>query len=283
MGSMTQEAFFNFSTGIVDTTKLYLDLINIKKENQNLREQNNEIKTMLNRFADLEMENQRLRQLLDFRSQTKMTLIAAKVVGRDLVADHGTVTINKGLKHGLKPGMAVMTVNGVLGYVFRPDSYTSHVMLITDRYSVVDALIQRSRAHGIVEGRNQNNNLQLQYVDRTEDVQPGDIVVTGGLDNIFPKGFPIAVVDTIERKTKSVSLKIDLKPIVDPNKVEEVYVILDAANEEIFDANQEPAVTNEKAEARPNPSPSSKTPTTNTTPPTPSRATNENTKRESAH
>lgn len=232
MGSFTQDLFFMFSTGVVETTQMYLNLINVKKENIGLHNENNEIKTLLTRFRELELENQRLRQLVDFRSQTKMNLVAAKVVGRDLVTDHKTVTINKGVSNGLKSGMAVMTVKGVLGYVFKPDAFTSHVMLITDRYAVVDAIIQRSRAHGIVEGRNQSN-LQLQYVDRTEDVQPGDMVVTGGLDNIFPKGFPIAIVDTVERKTKSVSLKIDLKPVVDPNTAEEVYVVTDAANEDI--------------------------------------------------
>ena len=122
-----------------------------------------------------------------------MELIPGQVIGRDLVADHNTITINKGTKHGLRPGQAVLTVSGAVGYIFKPQYFTSHVMLITDRYSVVDALIQKTRSHGIVEGKNKETCV-LQYVERTEDVKIGDLIVTGGLDNIFPKGFPLGVV-----------------------------------------------------------------------------------------
>jgi rod shape-determining protein MreC len=94
--------------------------------------------------------------------------------------------------------------------------------------------VQRTRAHGIVEGKSQNG-CTLKYVEKTEDVKEGDLVVTGGLDNIFPKGFPVAVVESVERKTFSVSLKVDLRPVVDPYKVEEVFVVVQAANEDFGD------------------------------------------------
>ena len=103
---------------------------------------------------------------------------------------------------------------------------------MTDRYAVIDGVIQRSRAHGIVEGKGKTGAV-LKYVERTEDVRPGDLVVTGGLDNIFPKGFPIAIVESAEKKQISVSLKVDLKPLVDSDKVEEVFVVLNAKNQDM--------------------------------------------------
>jgi rod shape-determining protein MreC len=163
-----------------------------------------------------------------------MNLVAAQVIGRDLVIDHNTITINKGTNEGLAPGQAVITTEGALGYIFKADALTSHVMLITDRYAVVDGIVQRTRAHGIVEGKSQNGCV-LKYVEKTEDVKVGDLVVTGGLDNIFPKGFPVAVVESVERKTFSVSLKVDLRPVVDPYKVEEVFVVTNAAKEDFGD------------------------------------------------
>jgi len=232
VGSLIQEGFFDFSTGIKDTTAMYVNLINIKKENQLLKNKNEEIMTRLLALNEFQIENGRLKALLDFKASTKMELISAQVIGRDLVADHNTITINKGLKHGLKNGQAVMTTDGVLGYVFRPENITANVMLITDRYAVVDGLIQRTRARGIVEGKGAGGCV-LKYVERSEDVKPGDIVVTGGLDNIFPKGFPIAIVESTEKKAYSVSLKIDLKPVVDPYRVEEVFVISNAVNEDM--------------------------------------------------
>ena len=232
LGSVVSETFYGFSSGVKGTTAMYVNLINVKKHSEELQSMNNELHARLERMGELQNENDRLRGLLQFKEQTKMVLTAAQVIGRDLVLDHNTLTINKGTNDGLKAGQAVITTGGALGYIFKPDAFTSHVMLITDRYAVVDGIVQRSRAHGIVEGKSQNG-CTLKYVEKTEDVTEGDLVVTGGLDNIFPKGFPIAVVESVERKTFSVSLKVELRPVVDPYKVEEVFVII-ASNQEDF-------------------------------------------------
>lgn len=222
-----QNFFFNYSQGIKETTSQYLNLINIKSENKSLKNQNQELLTRLQKMDEVSIENSRLKSLLDFKNTIKMDLIAAQIIGRDLMPDHNTLTINKGTLHGLKEGQAVMTLEGALGYIFRPQSKTSHILLMTDRYAVIDGVIQRSRAHGIVKGQGRGGAV-LKYVERNEDVKPGDLVVTGGLDNIFPKGFPIAVVESAEKKQAGVSLKVDLKPLVDPNKVEEVFVVINA-------------------------------------------------------
>ncbi|MBL7543405.1 MAG: rod shape-determining protein MreC [Bdellovibrionaceae bacterium] len=227
-----QDFFYTYSQGVKNTTGQYLNLIQIKKQNENLKNQNQELTTRLLKFEEVNQENSRLKQLLAFRESTKMDLLAAQVIARDLIPDHSTITINKGTVDGLKEGQAVMTLQGALGYVFKPQQKTSHILLMTDRYAVIDGIIQRSRAHGIVEGKGKTGAV-LKYVERTEDVRPGDLVVTGGLDNIFPKGFPVAIVESAEKKQISVSLKVDLKPLVDSDKVEEVFVILNAKNEDI--------------------------------------------------
>lgn len=234
LASSTEEIFFGFSNGVKSTTSLYVNLIEIKKTSAELQSKNHELQTRLEVMSELQKENDRLRELVDFKVSNKMNLTAAQVIGRDLVIDHNTLTINKGTAQGLKPGQAVVTIKGVLGYIFRPSVNTSQVMLITDRYAVVDGIVQRTRARGIVEGKS-STECTLKYVEKTEDVKPGDLVVTGGLDNIFPKGFPVAIVESVERKTFSVSLKVELRPVVDPNKVEEVFVVKDAANEDFSD------------------------------------------------
>lgn len=234
LASVTQSAFFSFSDGVRSNTQMYLDLINIKKENLRLKSENNELLARLEAHGELEKENQRLNALLEFKNRTKMELVGARVMSKDLVSDHNTIQINKGTHHGLKAGQAVITVGGVVGHIFKPGTFTSQVLLITDRYSVVDGIIARSRSRGIVEGRNAST-CALRYVEKSEDVQPGDLVVTSGLDNIFPKGFPVAVVESVENKSFSVSLKVELKPVVDPDKIEEVFVIMNATNEDLSD------------------------------------------------
>ena len=245
LASSVEEVFFAFSSGVKETTALYVNLIDIKKDSARLHLHNQELLTRLQSMEELSHENNRLRQLLDFKQSTKMELRAAQIIGRDLLTDHNTVTINKGEEDGLKAGMAVITTQGVLGYVYKTMRFSAHVMLVTDRYAVVDGVIQRTRSHAIVEGKSAGACV-LKYVENAEDVKEGDLIVTGGLDNIFPKGFPIAVVESVERKTYSVSLKIDLRPVVDPYKVEEVFIVFNANNEDlnpVVTAAQPPTTT----------------------------------------
>lgn len=240
LAQAVQNLFFDLSQGVRTTTANYINIINVKAKNKEMQKENDELKTRLTVFTENQNELERLRTLLDFQKNTKMELIPAQVIGRNLVTDHNSITINKGTSHGLKSGQAVLTVSGAVGYIFKPGPKSSHVMLITDRYSVVDALIQKTRAHGLIEGKTKESCV-LQYVERTEDVKDGDLIVTGGLDNIFPKGFPLGVITNIERKTKSASLQIEVKPVVDANKVEEVFVVKSTASENFLYENEKPS------------------------------------------
>ncbi len=232
LASVAQNTFFGFSSGVRGTTAMYLSLINIKKDNRRLKDENQELMTRLEALSEMQKETNRLNELLGFKQKSKMELIAAKIMGKDLMSDHNTIQINKGTMNGVKHGQAVITTTGVVGYIFRPETLTSLVLLVTDRYAVVDGIVSRSRARGIVVGKG-TGSCTLRYVEKSEDIKAGDVIVTGGLDNIFPKGFPIAIVEAVENKIYSVSLKVELKPFVDPDKIEEVFVILNAAEEDL--------------------------------------------------
>lgn len=231
LAGSVQTGFFAFSDGVRGTTALYLNLIDIKKDNQRLKAENEQLQTQLLAMDELKKENDRLSALLDFQAKSKMQLLASRVISRDLLSDHSTIRLNKGTHHGLKAGMAVISTQGVVGYIFRPQAFTSQVLLITDRYAVVDGIIARSRARGIVEGKGPDT-CALRYVEKSEDIQKGDLIVTSGIDNIFPKGFPVATVEEVENKQYAASLRVELKPVVDPDKLEEVFVITNAAEED---------------------------------------------------
>lgn len=233
LAGSAEDMFFGFSHGIRSTTSFYLNLLDIKKNNFNLMQENAQIKTRLELLKELEMENTRLRDLLGFKQKSKMEMVAARVVGRDLVPDHNTLTLDKGSKQGLKAGQAVITLKGAVGVLLRVEDERSHVMLITDRYSVVDGLVQRTRAQGIVEGRGSNEGyLNLKYIDRTTELNKGDVIVTSDLDQIFPKGYPLAIVEKVEDKTYSVALKIELKPVIEASEIEEVFVVMKSHGED---------------------------------------------------
>lgn len=228
---VVQNMYSSFSSGIRGTTGMYLNLIQVKTKNRQLIEENTELRAQLGALTELKMENERLANLLAFKKKTHMDLLGAKVIGRDLIADHHSVTINRGTSHGIKTNMAAITTGGVVGYVFRTEVYTSQILLLVDRYAIIDAIVQRSRARGIVEGRGPDA-CRLRYLNRSDDVQVGDLVVTSGLYNIFPKGFPVGIVTSVAKSRYGMTQEVELKPAINPSILEEIFIVTNAMNED---------------------------------------------------
>tara|TARA_B100000749_G_C18450098_1_gene475981 strand:- start:8290 stop:9225 length:936 start_codon:yes stop_codon:yes gene_type:complete len=235
---LIQNAYSSFSSGVRGTTSLYLNLVDIKRDNRSLMRKNAELRAQLGTMTELKLENERLNQLLEFKTQTKMQLLAGRVVGQDLIPEHSTITINRGTYHGVEQGMAVLTVSGAVGYILQAEMLNSQVILITDRFSAVDALVQRTRARGIVSGIS-SEACKFNYLKRGDDVAIGDQVVTSGLDNIFPKGFPVGEVIKVEQSEYGVTKDVELRPAVNPNNLEEIFIVLNAAQEDFLPSEEE--------------------------------------------
>jgi rod shape-determining protein MreC len=239
VGGLVQRTYASFSSGVRGTTATYLDLIEIKTENRSLKNQNAELIAKLGLMTELKVENERLNHLLGFKQAANLDLLAAKVVGKDFLVDHQTLTVNRGTALGVKKNMAALTVGGVVGYVFRVDQQTAQIRLLTDRYAAIDALVQRSRARGIVEGSTRDI-ATLKYIKRGDDVQVGDLVVTSGMYNVFPKGFPIGTVRKIDKSQYGMTQDLELTPAVDPLNLEELFIVLNARQTD-FEPDKEEA------------------------------------------
>jgi len=220
-----QDLFTRFANNVTGTTGLYLNLLDIKKENRILKEDLSKLKSELNQKEELRLENERLKKLLEFQQRAPNSLLSAQVIAVDLMwGEYRSVQINKGIKHGLKKGMAVVTHEGVVGYLLNANKSFSTVLLLTDRNAVIDTLVQRTRARGIVEGLGQDLS-QLKYLQRTDDVQNNDLVVTSGLDGVFPKGLPVGVVTKVVKQQFGVTQTVELSPVVNTSRLEEVFVV----------------------------------------------------------
>lgn len=249
VAGLIQNAYSSFSSGVRGTTNLYLNLIDIKKNNRLLSKEISELRAKFGSMTELKLENERLNKLLGFKQKTNMNLLTAKVIGKDLIPDHNTITIDRGTKHGLRASMAAITIGGVVGYVIEPQLFTSQILLLTDRYTSIDALVQRSRARGIVEGINKSE-CQLNYLQRQDDVKVGDLIVTSGLDNIFPKGFPVGLVTSVEKNQYDISQEVRIQPAVNPFTLEEIFIVLNA-NEENFESSDKFNAESHPSEAAP--------------------------------
>ncbi len=176
-----------------------------------------------NLCKELEQENIRFRRFIRFQDLEKETLVAAKVIGRDPSPWFRTIMIDKGAKAGLTKGLPVLVSEGVVGQVVAVSGRYSRVLLVTDRNSAVDALVQTSRARGIVKG-NDSELCSFRYVLRKNKIQPGEMIVSSGLDGVFPKGLRIGWVVDIEENTSQLFQEITIKTCVDFDTLEEVLV-----------------------------------------------------------
>ncbi len=213
---------------------MYMKLIGIKRQNHDLMKENAELRAKLAALTELKIKYDHLAKQLDFKEKAGMELLAAKVIGRDLSPDHDSIRINRGAKHGLKRLQGVITVEGVVGYVFKVDSSTSQIMMITDRLASLDAIVQRTRARGLISGKNPTS-CRLRYLERADDVAAGDMIVTSGLQGYFPKGFPIGRITQVRKTGYGISQEADVQPIVVPANLEEVFVIRDSGEEDFTD------------------------------------------------
>lgn len=202
----------------------YIFLFNLKKENEELKQKILELERENNQLKEMALANIRLRSLLDFKEKISTSVLAAEVIARDPTSWFKSITINRGERDGVKKGMAVISSQGVVGHIVKTSPNSSVVLLITDYNSAIDSIIQRTRARAIVEGLGENR-CQLKYLLKTEDVLPGDIVITSGLCGNFPKGLVIGEIVKIDNKGHGIFKYAELVPSVDITKVEEVLVV----------------------------------------------------------
>jgi rod shape-determining protein MreC len=225
-----QSLFVSFSETIQDTTGRYLNLVAINKENVDLKKENAKLKAEMLRFLEVEKENARLNEVLQFTAEANMKLISAQVIGIDIFAERASIRINRGTKHGVEKGQAVITREAAVGYILEAQETTSLILVLTDRYAVIDGIIQNSRARGIVEGSGPDTCI-LKYLQRSDEVQVGDVIVTSGLDNIFPKGLPVARVKNVSRRKSEISPYVELTPVIDVSRLDEVFIVHTVTND----------------------------------------------------
>jgi rod shape-determining protein MreC len=205
----------------------YVALVHLQKENLLLKQKIAELQTENHQMKEMAYANERLQKLLQFREKVSPPVIAAEVIGGDPSSWFKSITLNKGEKEGIRRGMAVIAPEGVVGQILKTAPYHSTVLLITDYNSAIDAIVQRTRSKAIVEGKGENQ-CQLKYLLRSEEVLVGDMVVTSGLGGNFPKGLTVGQIRKVDKKEYGIFQYADLVPSVDLTKLEEVLVIPEA-------------------------------------------------------
>ena len=207
-----------------DLWDTYIHLTEVHRENVRLKHELERLQGQLHQYREASLQQQRLRQLLEFRSSSFATAIPAEVLGIDPSQWTEAITISKGTADGVKKNRAILTHQGLIGHTIEVRPRHAKVLLITDRRSAVDALIQRTRARGLAVGMSRRL-VSLQYVNVNEDVRVGDRIISSGLGDIYPKGLLIGTVTAVRPQAYGLFYEIDVQPAVDLHKLEEVLAL----------------------------------------------------------
>jgi rod shape-determining protein MreC len=217
-------------------TNDFSDLIQIFRDLKELRHRNEELQNLAGslmienvRLKELESENETLRQLLQFtQANPTYTYRAAEVAGHVIGQDPSNllrfIIIDVGTDDGVARGMPVVTDRGLVGRIVEVSSGSSKVLLITDVSSSVNAIVQSSRATGIVEGK-AGGGLVMKYIPQPVTVNVGDIILTSGLGATFPKRLVIGQVTAVHKRDIELFQQVEIKPTVDFDRLEIVLVI----------------------------------------------------------
>ena len=200
---------------------------NLTADQERLSELKAENERLVARNAELEESEQtarRLESLLGLQSLYNLQSTGARIISGSTDSWSSTVTIDKGTAAGISVGMPVTDSNGAIGQIIRCGAASSTVRLVTDENSSVSAMVQSSRAQGVLRG-SVDGTLHLTLVRTDQMVEVGDTVVTSGLGGVFPKGLPLGTVISVERTSGALYYDIEVEPLSSAESFEEVLVI----------------------------------------------------------
>jgi rod shape-determining protein MreC len=177
----------------------YVALRGVREDNTRLTDEVASLRISLQQERALAEESRSLQRLLDMRSSIPFKTTGASVIAGGASPDFRTITIDKGTGDGLTSDMAVLAPGGVVGRIITPTPRASKVQLLIDRNAAAGAVIERSRAQGVVMGTG-TDRFRLEHVSPLADIQVGDHVVTSGIEGIYPKGFLIGQIESLDRQ-----------------------------------------------------------------------------------
>jgi rod shape-determining protein MreC len=222
---------FQYSLGgLVDATgRTWNNLRSLRtaqRENQQLRAEIVEAHSRILQLSEQASEAGRLRGLLEFKNRLPWRSVAAEVIASSPGQNSNAIFIDKGADAGLTSDLAVVTPSGVVGKTIAVFSHTTQVLLITDPASGVGCVLEHARAQGVLKG-DRENLCQLHYVMNEETVAPGELVLTSGLDQIYPEGLPVGAV--VRAGEGNIYKTIVVKPAAALDRLESVLVLLKPA------------------------------------------------------
>ncbi|MDE1163020.1 MAG: rod shape-determining protein MreC [Acidobacteriaceae bacterium] len=220
-----ERATHGASSGVRHLWSNYIDLRHTREQNQGLKTEIARLRTEEAEFAEDAHEGRRLAALLQFKQSYISSTVVAEVIGTSGSDRARVLTLDKGSAEGLKPDMAVMTPDGVVGKLRDVSTHTSQLLLLSDPTAGAGVLLASTRIRGILRGA-ANGQVQIDNLTSDSRIKPGEHVLTSGGDGVFPRGLPVGVIESLAPDPQHQPyLAIVVKPFANLQRLEEVLVI----------------------------------------------------------
>ena len=203
----------------------FLNREEIISQNQRLKEENLNLKSQMQQIYRLESENKRLYDLIDSKPKTENTYLFADIVSTSKILNKHQILINRGSRDGVKLGSSIVNAEGIVGHVIRDQIFASEVLLISDLEHAIPVEIVRTGLRSIAIGTGEFNKLRINTLPINSDIKKEDIIITSGLGDRYPEGFPVGTITEISREVGNPFLEIEILPFANLKTINEVWVI----------------------------------------------------------
>ena len=230
-----QWAAATLARGVSNLWGDYIYLVDVKEDNARLRSEVARLRDKSRKLEGNEEENRRLKRLLDLKTTVKADTVSAQVIGKNTNEFFRVmrVTLDREVRD-VGPNLPVISADGVVGVTLKSAGDAVDVRLVVDAGSNVDVVVQRTGARGFIRGAGDESKYlcKVEYVQRTDEVEVGDLLVTSGVGRRFPKGLAVATVTAVTKRDFGIYQQVEAVPTVDFSRLEEVLIVVSPPTED---------------------------------------------------
>ena len=233
-----QKVAYGFNRGVKDFVDFFLNFSDVRDENKELKKENDKLKAEIDEYSKLKEENERLQKVLNFKDEkNNYDYIGTNIIGISGDSILNGYIVDRGKDDGIEKGMVVISADGLVGQVSSVGNNWAIVQCIVNENVKVAVMVDSTRENtGILQGYKDyfNNNLaKVLNLPMDSEVKEGDIIVTSGLGGYYPKEIKIGEVVSVEEDRVKVMKSAIVKPYVDFNKIEELFIVAPKDKREI--------------------------------------------------
>ncbi|WP_299536918.1 rod shape-determining protein MreC [uncultured Herbaspirillum sp.] len=227
-----------------NSSEYFSSLASLQKENRELRQQQIVNAQLMQQESLLAAENAQLRKLLDMQQKVPVKSIVGEILYDARDPFTRKIILNRGSQQGVTPGQPVIDDVGIVGQVTRVFPFSSEVTLLTDKDQAIPVQVLRNGLRSVAYGRGQTGALDLRFMPSNADIQKGDVLVTSGIDGVYPPGLSVASVALVETRSADAFARIVCRPLAGIDRHRQLLILLVDQN---LPPRPEPDVIDEKS------------------------------------